>query len=146
MTRKKPGRPSTFTQEISDKICAQITQGYSIRKICGADDMPAVVTFFEWLRLHKEFAKQYAHAKEEQADAFAEDILDISDNATNENIQVAKLQVDSRKWLASKFKAKKYGDSTQLKHADADGNKLSIGDVLASVKPTTGIPDGDEEG
>lgn len=127
---KKIGRPSSFTQKIADEICFELAQGKSLRTVCKSDDMPSGVTVFAWIRKYPDFLKQYTRAKEESADAMAEDILDISDNATNdymdqndpenpgyringEHIQRSRLRVESRKWLMSKQKPKKYGDKIQ---------------------------------
>ncbi|TIP12333.1 MAG: terminase small subunit protein, partial [Mesorhizobium sp.] len=33
-------RPTSFTQEIADRICEQLADGKSLRSICLADDMP----------------------------------------------------------------------------------------------------------
>ncbi len=128
--KSKGGRPSKYTQEIADRICAELSQGISLRTVCKADDLPCAVTVFSWMRKYPEFLNQYTRAKEESADAMGEDILDISDNATNdymeqndpdnpgyrvngEHIQRSRLRVESRKWLMSKQKPKKYGDKIQ---------------------------------
>lgn len=99
--------------------------------------MPCAATVFNWLRRHKEFVEQYEKAKEEQADALAEDILDIADDGTNdwmerevgegegntgwklngEHVQRSRLRVDARKWIASKLKPKKYGDKSDVHHS-----------------------------
>ena len=84
---------------------------------------------FRWLREKPEFCEQYTRAKEESADAMAEDILDIADDGTNdymevldkdgecvgyrvngEHVQRSRLRVESRKWLMAKMKPKKYGE------------------------------------
>lgn len=137
------GRKSDYTVALGNEIAAMIAEGKSLRTICSKDEMPSIVTIYNWLQSNEDFLKQYTRAKEEQADSFAEDILEISDNATPLDIQVAKLRVDSRKWLASKFKAKKYGDSTQLKHADADGNKLEISGIYDAIikSSKSGLPE-----
>lgn len=150
MTKKKKpedllpkGRPTKYTPELGDKICEQIVSGDSIRTICKPDAMPSVVTFFAWFRTYPEFLKQYEAAKAEQAEVMSEDILDIADNANNdwmekldkdgvsigwmlngEHVQRSRLRIDSRKWLASKLKPKKYGDSTTIK-GDAE-NPLEL--------------------
>lgn len=130
----KPGRPTDYSQELGDVICAKIAEGMSVRNICLEEDMPCTTTFYRWMRLHKEFREQYAKAKDDQADALVEEILDIADDGTNdwienydregnstgwkenkEAINRSRLRVDTRKWLASKLKAKKYGDSTILR-------------------------------
>lgn len=118
------GRPTKYTQELADEICANITLGDSIRTVCKPEHMPAISTFYKWLRENEEFAKQYARATEERSEAMAEEILDLADDASNvvlgidksDNARVSamKLRVDTRKWLMAKMKPKKYGDKLDM--------------------------------
>lgn len=136
------GRPSEFTTEIADRICDELVAGVSLRTICKADDMPAASTVFKWLRDFPEFSEQYARAKEAQADALFDEILDIADDGTNdwmlsrgddeneawrvngEHIQRSKLRLDARKWMASKLQPKKYGDKITQELTGAGGAPL----------------------
>lgn len=62
-------------------------------------------------------------AKEEAADAFIEEMQDISDSSAEivgdghdaARINAARLRVDTRKWIASKLKPKKYGEQVNVK-------------------------------
>lgn len=124
----KIGRPTKYTQKLADEICEGITLGYSVRTVCKPEHMPSIKTFYEWLRTHDEFLKQYARATEERTEAMSEDILDISDDGSNDYmetadgkliyngdaIQRARLRVDTRKWLMAKMKPKKYGDKLDI--------------------------------
>lgn len=124
------GRPTKYTPELSDAICARLSEGESLRTVCKDDGMPCKTTIFMWLRTNKEFLNQYTRAKEESADALTDEMLDIADDAHNdwmerfgddedekaigwqlnsEHIQRSKLRIETRKWLASKLKPKKYG-------------------------------------
>jgi phage terminase small subunit len=86
--------------------------------------MPAISTFFRWIRTHKEFQKQYARATEERSEAMAEEILDIADDSPNAikgidrsdnaRVQAHRLRVETRKWLMAKMKPKKYGDKLDV--------------------------------
>jgi terminase small subunit-like protein len=133
------GRPSDYTQDLADRICAQLAEGISLRTVCLAEDMPDKSTVFRWLRTNQVFCDQYARAKEEAADALVEDILDIADDGANdwmeqldkegkaigwrengEAISRSRLRVDTRKWIASKLKAKKYGDKVDMTHEAGD--------------------------
>jgi hypothetical protein len=126
--KKKIGRPTKYNQELADNICSAIVEGKSLRRIAkefGFD----LKSFFSWLRIHEGFLQQYARAKEEQAETFAEEIIEIADNGENDTyedengftrtnhdvIARSRLRVDARKWVASKLKPKKYGDSTTLR-------------------------------
>lgn len=122
------GRPSSFTQEVADKICQQIaTTSRGIRSICSDEGMPVVSTVMKWLCDNKPFSEQYARAKEQQAEMLVEEMLEIADETSKDTIVTDKgeipnsewiarsrLRVDSRKWLASKLLPKKYGDKMEL--------------------------------
>jgi hypothetical protein len=88
-----------------------------------------------------DFLKKYNRAREEQADYLAEEMLEISDEGMNdyietfkdgsvrvrvndEHISRSRLRVDTRKWIASKLKPKKYGDKIQSEVSGPDGAPL----------------------
>lgn len=110
--RTKVGRPSLYSPELADKICDQLSDGISLRKICEADDMPAKITVLMWLRTNEEFLNQYTRARTEQADSLADEITDIADTETDAN--KARVRIDARKWVASKLKPKVYGDKVDV--------------------------------
>lgn len=135
------GRPTDFTQETADLICERIADGESLRSICRDEDMPDRATVFRWLASREDFATKYAYAREQQADLYAESIVDISDEleiqATYQGEEVRldvsptavarnRLRVDARKWYAAKLAPKKYGDRTNMALSDPDGNALPI--------------------
>ena len=97
------GRPTMYSDDLGDRICEGIAGATALVTICKAKGMPVPRTVYRWRRENDTFNHNYAKAREDQADKLAEDILSISDEAEPENVQVAKLKVDSRKWLASKF-------------------------------------------
>jgi hypothetical protein len=134
------GRPSTFSQDVADIICERIADGESLRAICGDDDMPAKSSVFKWLSEQASFSDQYARARETQADAIFDEILDIADDGSNdwmvkntadggaigwrengEALRRSALRVDARKWMAGKLRPKKYGDKVQHTGADGEG-------------------------
>lgn len=97
------GRPTDYTPELGDKICEGIANAISLVTICKQEGMPDPRSVYRWRRIHSEFSQNYASAREDQGDKHSEDILTICDAAEPETIQVDKLRVDTRKWLASKF-------------------------------------------
>lgn len=129
-TKRNVGRPSTYSVEVADIICGRILAGESLRSICRDDAMPCGASVFKWLREHNEFAEQYAKAKAEQAEGYADEIVEISDEKEYDKVEVDgvlvgvrfdstavarnRLRVDTRKWVASKLLPKKYGDKVQL--------------------------------
>jgi len=106
------GRPSDYTDALAVMICQHIADGLSLRAIAEVEGMPSKETVRRWLRDNPAFRAQYAVARDEQADVFAEEIVDIAD--TESDSQKARVRIDARKWVASKLKPKKYGDKVAL--------------------------------
>lgn len=103
-----------LTQALADEICEHIGDGKSLRSFCEQEGRPSAPTVCRWLRMEETawFAEQYARAREAQADALFNDILDIVDQA--EDPQIARLRMDARKWMAGKLRPKVYGDKVEL--------------------------------
>lgn len=100
--------------------------GESMRSIVSDDEMPCMTTVFKWLREKADFAQQYARAKEEGAESFADRITDIGIGTLEGKYdpQAARVAVDSLKWAASKLKPKKYGDRVSHEHTGQDGGPI----------------------
>lgn len=112
--RKGEGRPSKYNEEIANRICAQLTEGRSLKRLIEEDEgMPHMSTIFEWICTKPEFSEKYAKARQVQAEGYIDEIMDIADYGT-EDTQRARLMVDTRKWYASKVIPKIYGDRLQL--------------------------------
>jgi hypothetical protein len=122
------GRPTKYTEKLGDRICEGVSNRLSIAKICAHDDMPAVRTVYTWLRAHKEFLHNYELAKEDQAHNLVEDALNIADDESIDP-QHKRIMVDTRKWIASKYNTKKYGDKQQVEHSGTIG----LSDVLSDI-------------
>lgn len=109
------GRPTTYNEKIADIICEALAKGAALYKLCQEEGMPDEKTVYRWLEKHEEFSQKYTRARERQQDYEADHIIAIADNATDANI--ARLQIDARKWRASKLAPKKYGDKLDVEHA-----------------------------
>ena len=105
------GRPSDYTDKLTDIICTRLAEGESLRVICDSDGMPTRPTVYSWLFKHPEFLNKYRIARDAQADSLVDDTLPIADNCTPENWTVARLRVATRQWAASKIAPKKYGNN-----------------------------------
>ena len=155
------GRPTKYNQKLVTVICERIANGESLRKICQDDDMPNKNNVRLWLKKYKEFRAQYARARDEQADFYAEEIIEIADDSSNdtkkitkgdkeievvshENVNRSKLRVDARKWIASKLKPKKYGDRVEhdLGESAVDALGKLMGEIQEAGPPK---PAGDTE-
>ena len=151
------GRPTDYNQEIADIICERIADGESLRSMCKEESMPSKATVFRWLSVHKLFQDQYARAREEQAEAFADEIVSISDEAettvkshgngttevTFDSVAIARnrLRIDARKWVASKLKPKKYGEKLDIEHSGNEEKPIITRvELIALNDESTDIP------
>lgn len=112
--------------------------------------MPSKASVFRWLASEnlKSFRDQYARAREAQADAMADEILQIADDGQNDTyvdeegrprtdtdvIARSRLRVDARRWLASKLKPKVYGDKIDTMLSGPDGGPVQHRVAIEFVK------------
>lgn len=146
------GRPTLYTPELAALICERMSRGLSLRQVCRSDDIPVdEVTVRGWAIQDVEgFSAPYAVAREAQMDAWADEILEVSDDGSNdwldrelrdgriervvdtEHINRSRLRVDARKWIMSKIAPKKYGDKIQTEHSGSIGVRHE--DALQALK------------
>lgn len=133
-TKKKVGRPTDYSQELAGLICERVaTHGIGLQRLCSMyDDMPDKITINRWRHKYPEFRTQYAQAKVQQIDTLVDEIIDIADDSTqdeiindqgvrvcnSEFIARSKLRIDTRKWLASKLLPKQYGEAAKQETKD----------------------------
>jgi hypothetical protein len=119
------------------------------------------------------FAERYARAREIQAHALADELVEIADDGRNdwmqrndpnnpgyelngEHIQRSRLRFEARRWLTSKILPKHYGDKIETAITGANGQPLfpalSVtieGHVEPPISPPlayTANPENDEDG
>lgn len=145
--RRPSKRPVKYTTALGELICSLLAEGQSLRKICALDTMPRVSAVMNWLakgaaktKPYDAFLEQYTHAREAQAELYADEIIDIADDATQDDlfndegkrvlnaewVARSKLRVDARKWAAAKLLPKKYGEKIQATHTGPDDKPLTF--------------------
>jgi hypothetical protein len=138
------GRPTKYTEALGIKICNEIAStSKGLDSICKNVKYPSSVTVYNWLndKDKEEFFKRYTCAREAQADLLADQIISIADDHKDDTIinpasgtpQInaewvarCRLQVDARKWKASKLAPKKYGDKVDVTTGGDKINTLPI--------------------
>ncbi len=137
---KKVGKPTDYSPELAEQICLKVsTCTLGLKRLSEMYDwFPHRDTVYTWLLKHPEFADMYAQARRNQAQIFADEIIEISDNSAldstvnddghvvcdHEYIQRSRLRVDSRKWIACKLIPKVYGDKVTNELTGADGKPI----------------------
>jgi len=148
--KPKAGRPSIYTPELAHEICERLTKPESMRSICSDEHMPDRATIARWMAASSYFAAVITHARELQAEALIDEAMDISDNPAGdfllkpdgtpvpvwENVQRAKLRVDTRKWYAAKLAPKKFSETvTQRLTGAADGAPIQFARAAEFLPP-----------
>jgi hypothetical protein len=138
-------RTSSYSDVMADTICERISDGQSLRTICEDEGMPNKSTVFRWLAANPEFATKYAHAREAQADALVDEMIDIADDGRNdwmekrnqdgenigwqengEALRRSDIRIKTRQWVAAKLRPKKYGEKLELEH----GGKITLTPII----------------
>jgi transposase-like protein len=95
-----------------DAVMEFIASGGTITALCKSLGV-AITTFDRWIdRGGEARSSAYARARVRAGQSLAEQTIDIADAASPQEAQVAKLRVDTRRWLASKMN-EEYGDKQQ---------------------------------
>lgn len=109
-----------------------------------------------YMEITKDATAKYARAKEDQADYLADEMLEISDDSSDDVLRVkkvvdqetgkeiflqeenkeftnrSKLRVDTRKWIAARLKPKKYGDKIDVtSNGEAITREISITPIIS---------------
>jgi hypothetical protein len=100
------------------EILARLAAGETTRAVTRGISAKIERQFWARMQSDKDFAASVARAREAGQDAMTAETIDIADEATEENVQSARLRIWARQWYASKLAPKKYGDKLALGGAD----------------------------
>lgn len=142
------GRPSKYTQALSDEICERISNGETLTSICkSSPTMPERTVFYDWMETRPELTQRFARAREIGADAIAEEAFGISNTPCGGIIEKTgpdgttitredmlghrRLQVETRLKLLAKWSPKKYGEKIDVEHSGNLDVKVTIGGASA---------------
>lgn len=134
--RKKMGRPSKYTPELAAEICERLSNGEPLRQICRDEHMPAWTRIYDWMGRDEQLSGAITRAREQGADAIAEEAMAIIDapperilTKTGEVVDSGYVtwqrnRADLRLKLLAKWHPKKYGD--RVVHAGDKENPLEV--------------------
>ena len=112
-----PKKKKKYNLEDAAKICALLRSGYPIASLGEKQGVPDVETIYFWKRNHPDFALAIKEARECAAEAYASKAVNVAENlegATKDEVAVARLQVDTYKWVAEKMNPDIYGNRTKV--------------------------------
>jgi hypothetical protein len=157
---KKIGRPSEYNEEIAAKLCKVIsTSAKGLRRICASNPrFPNPSTVYNWIVSIPAFRAQYARAREFQAQALFDELIELADQTRMGTVvkidykgrkakriadmtDRARLQIDTRKWALSKLLPKKYGDMLQLSDEKKENPLLELVAAMDRESKRIGLPE-----
>lgn len=133
--------------ELFEEFCRRMASGRSLVDVCSDDDMPSSSSVSHWIAYtaSQDQLARYASARELQADALFDELIDIADDSRNdyvwrlnkktgvkelvadqEHINRTRLRIDTRKWIVSKLLPKKYGDINRTEITGKDGGAIEL--------------------
>ncbi len=150
----RPPRPLIpFDEAIAFEICRRIAKGEGLREICADPDVPSHQVVYGWMAVESAFKTAYARAREAQMETWADELVEIADDATNdyierigkdgevervidpEAVQRSKLRIDTRKWIMARLAPKRYGDKIDVNlSATVEVSTLSDAELEARTK------------
>jgi hypothetical protein len=77
------------------------------------DNMPSYASVYRWMDEHPEFRTRYERARQDSADAMAEQIVQLANDEIG-NPHLMRARVDAYKWIAAKLKPRRYGDNSEI--------------------------------
>jgi hypothetical protein len=149
-------KPVDYDPVIARRICLMFAADPNMSLLVLNNDptLPTVWTFYEWLIDHPDFSKLYSRARELNCDLKAADIermstepligevvtkrtgtgfkgnpIDSEETKTYDNVDRARLAVETRKWILSKERPRKYG----VQPIELDDNS-GLQDLLAQFR------------
>lgn len=135
--------------EIIDQIVYRLREGEPLAAICREPGMPSAHTVRLWMDQDEGAAHAIARARELGEEAIALEAQEIIDGlrpvpGVPPDASRDKARAEIRLKLLAKFNPKRWGDSQQLRHADANGEKLDtaplVNELLATLGNTNGAP------
>ena len=136
--KRSVGRPIEWSEDnpVWEEVVSRMATGKSLSSVLREPGMPPWATFNRMLRSNEQLRVAYDKAVQDRADKLADEIIELSDAVMPEGlrgpeasawVQQKRLQVDARKWVASKLKPRTYGDRIDVSVVD---QRISVIDAI----------------
>ena len=137
-TRKKGDKTRPFDDALKGELVQRIASGELLISILRDEGMPPRWAVYEHMSKDQQFASDMKVARKVAASVFADEILEIADNAAEDyradgsiNYEViarSKLKTDSRKWLMERIDPESWGSKGQV-DITSGGEKLEAKEI-----------------
>ena len=124
----------TLARSLPTGQCERLAPGESLNEICRSAHLPTAPAIRRWVMEDRDgFSARYARARDLQLESWADQIIEIADDGSNdwmernkpdnpgwqangEHVQRSRLRTDNRRWLLSKLRPDKYGEKLQTEN------------------------------
>ena len=139
---RKPKPRAPNADAIKTSICEQIARGIPLAEIARQPGMPKRQTVHDWMAADEDFAGRFARARDDGADAIAEQTLEIVDQQPERDqlgkidpgwVAHQKLRAEHRLKLLAKWNPKKYGEKLIQEHTGANGGAITQSIMVSFV-------------
>ena len=131
-------------------LLLRVAEGATLREVCKAEGMPAESTVRRLIRQSPELRSTYARAREERAERWAEELIEIADDATNdyverkktgggsvtvlddEHVRRSQLRIDTRKWLLARLMPGQFGDRIETQLSGPGGGPVQVENSISA--------------
>lgn len=159
--RSKKAHPAgglgIYSDKLAEEFCERMCKGEAPAQICQDVKMPSYATIIRWTLSddpkYEAFRVMYEESRKIMWMFHADQMMDISDNSTNdymdrynkfteetervfdnENVQRAKLRIDTRKWLLAKMMPHVFGEKVDVSVGGRDGKPIAIAAITMSAE------------
>lgn len=133
-------RPNTYDFEMCKTICAEVAEGFNIKTILKSkEEYPTFQTWCNWKRDNPELFDLYVKAMQDKAESEIEEIDHVYDMLKAGELEpsVANVLIQTKKWTASKFYPKMFGDKTDITTNGKEIQSVPTTMQVEIVKPLT---------
>lgn len=126
------GRPSIFSEDYADDICAWIASGKSLTSWCEPADRPGYSTVMAWLPKNPNFQENYTRARDMQGENTADQIADVRAKIESGALspEQGRVMISSLQWESGRRAPKRYGERMDV----AVSGEIGIGEALAQAR------------
>lgn len=95
--------PQRYSLSRAAEFCRRVADGAMVSEACGQDGMPSLATVQWWTQRRPEFAAMLASALDAQSRRLADEVTAIADAASPETLQISRMRIAARQWLAARL-------------------------------------------
>jgi hypothetical protein len=145
------GRKTKYSEDVALFICQELENGKTLAHIIKEQAKAGVpdnyATIYNWMDQFPAFLEAYTRARERQAHTYADEIVYLGDNAIKDDKIAAdklKVQIDARKWHASKMSPTIFGEPVlkrnRVAREEEEAHIRRMKDVTPKEDPNSKVP------